>query len=85
MPEDTAEMIFDENWLPTDGLVNTISGENPIDEPAKDFDGNIESGVWNVMPHFRGDHGTPIGLMADKNETHKFYDNLTEMLISLED
>lgn len=85
VPENTAGMIFDENWLPTDGLVNTVSGENPIDEPAKKFDGNIESGVWNVMPTCRGDHGTPIGLMASKNETHAFYDNLTKMLISLED
>ncbi|MBR3589234.1 MAG: hypothetical protein IKL16_06685 [Clostridia bacterium] len=85
VPENTSGLIFDESWLPTDGLVNTVSGENPIDEPAKTFDGNIESGLWNVMPRCKGDHGTPIGLMADKDETHKFYDNLTEMLISLED
>lgn len=85
VPQNTAGMTFDESWLPTDGLVNTVSGENPIDEPAKAFDGNIESGIWNVMPRYKGDHGTPIGLMADKDETHKFYDNLTKMLISLED
>ena len=29
--------------------------------------------MWNVMPVSTGDHGTPIGLFADKDNTHKFY------------
>lgn len=74
----------DENWVSNDGLVNTISSQNPFDEPAKKFDGKIESGIWNVMPTQKGDHGTPIGLFSDKKETRLFYDKLTAMLISLE-
>lgn len=79
-PDDTSN----ENWIPNDGLVNTISAKNPFDEPARDFDGKIEKGVWNVMPTLVGDHGTPIGLFSKKKEVHAFYDELAEMLISLE-
>ncbi len=79
-PDDTTS----ENWIPNDGLVNTVSAKNPLDEPARDFDGKIEKGIWNVMPTLTGDHGTPIGLFSKKKEVHAFYDELTEMLISLE-
>lgn len=72
------------DWIQNDGLVNTVSAKNPFDEPAKDFDGKIETGIWNVMPTRVGDHGTPIGLFSKKSEVHAFYDELTEMLISLE-
>lgn len=79
-PDDSAN----ENWIANDGLVNTVSAKNPFDEPARDFDGKIEKGIWNVMPTRTGDHGTPIGLLSSKKEVHAFYDELTEMLISLE-
>lgn len=79
-PDDSAN----ENWIANDGLVNTVSAKNPFDEPARDFDGKIETGIWNVMPTLTGDHGTPIGLFSKKSEVHAFYDELTEMLISLE-
>ncbi len=75
---------YDDSWLANDGLVNTESGKNPYNEPAKEYDGKILPGVWNVMPTIVGDHGTPIGLFADKNKTHKFYDAFTDMLIDLE-
>lgn len=84
VPENSYGIEFDDSWLSNDGLVNTVSAKNPLDEPAKEFDGNIESGIWNVMPTLEGDHGTPIGLFADKNKVHAFYDEMTEMLISLE-
>lgn len=84
VPENTADITFTEDWALNDGLVNTVSAKNPIDEPAKDFDGTIEKGVWNVMPALTGDHGTPIGLFSSKKYVHNFYDELTEMLISLE-
>lgn len=83
-PEDSDNIDFDDSWLSNDGLVNTISAKNPFDEPAKEFDGNIKSGIWNVMPTEKGDHGTPIGLFSKKAEVHAFYDEMMEMLISLE-
>lgn len=57
-----------------DGLVDVASARHPSTEPFKDFDNNeILPGMWNVMPTRRGDHGTPIGLFSDKDDTRKFY------------
>lgn len=83
-PEDTAGIIFNDDWLSNDGLVNTVSAKNPFDEPSREFDGKIEKGIWNVMPTRVGDHGTPIGLFSNKEEVHSYYDELISMLISLE-
>ncbi len=78
-------IMYDGAWLANDALVNTESAKHPLDEPHKDFDAdNIEKGVWNVMPVEKGDHGTAIGLFADADETHAFYIELCEMLITLE-
>lgn len=84
VPESDCNFNFDKSWLANDGLVNTVSAQNPMDEPAKNFDGKAEIGLWNVMPVIKGDHGTPIGLFSDEGEFHKFYDNLTAILISTE-
>ena len=44
-------ILIDESWLPNDGLVNLVSAQYPFGEPHKDYDpGNIERGVWQVMP-----------------------------------
>lgn len=83
-PEDTFGIIFNDEWLSNDGLVNTASAKNPLDEPAREFDGEIVKGVWNVMPTRVGDHGTPIGLFSKKADVHALYDEMTEMLMSLE-
>ncbi|MBQ2904191.1 MAG: hypothetical protein IJE48_07320 [Clostridia bacterium] len=78
--------VYDGDWLANDALVNTESAKYPIDEPHKDFEsGNIEKGIWNVMPVERGDHGTAIGLFAPADETHEFYIELCEMLNALPD
>lgn len=59
-----------------DGLVDVESAKHPSTEPFKDFDRNdIRAGIWNVMPVSIGDHGTPIGLFASKEETRIFYNN----------
>lgn len=78
--------VYDGEWLANDALVNTESAKYPLDEPHVDYDSeNVETGVWNVMPVERGDHGTAIGLFADADETHEFYIELCEMLNELPD
>ncbi len=82
--DDESEKSFDESWLPNDGLVNVTSALYPEDDPYKNYnDENTEKGIWNVMPVQKGDHGTAIGLFADKKQTREFYDNLMKMLSSL--
>ncbi len=76
---------YDETWYANDALINTESAKYPFDEPHKDFDAKgIEQGVWQVMPVQKGDHGTAIGLFADKEQTQSFYLELCEMLNNLE-
>lgn len=84
LPENQYGLSFDDSWHENDGLVNTVSGRNPIDEPAKEYDGSIEPGVWNIMPTLICDHGEAAGLFANKNKLHGFYINLAEMLINTE-
>jgi len=44
-------VLIDDSWLPNDGLVNVVSARYPFGAPHKDYDpGNIEPGVWQVMP-----------------------------------
>jgi len=70
-----------------DGLVDLLSACCPPKEPYKVFskDENIEKGIWNIMPVHTGDHGTPIGLFADKNKTQQFYLEIIDLLKKSED
>lgn len=82
--DDETGETFDEKWLPNDGLVNVTSALYPENAPHTDYDSeNIKSGVWNVMPVQKGDHGTAIGLFADEIQTRLFYDDMIKMLSSL--
>ena len=75
----------DKNTDGNDGLVDVESAKHPSTEPFKEFDkDNIQAGVWNVMPVSTGDHGTPIGLFADKNKTHSFYNDHILLLHNVE-
>lgn len=69
-----------------DGLVDVSSAMFPKNEPHKPYssDDRLSPGVWNVMPVGKGDHGAPIGLLADKEATHKFYDDMIMLLLSVE-
>lgn len=80
-----SEKTFDESWLPNDGLVNVTSALYPEGNPHKWYEGEkAEKGIWNVMPVQKGDHGTAIGLFADKLQTRKFYNDIMKTLSSLE-
>lgn len=77
---------IDESWQPNDGLVSVVSAKYPTGDKYVDFDGdvkNIKKGIWNYMGTSEGDHGTVIGLNADTQKTHDFYDNLFSMIDSL--
>ncbi len=68
-----------------DGLVNLCSARYPSGDPHRDFDaGNIQPGVWNVMPVRHGDHGTAIGLKTDWEETKNFYLDILGLLEQVE-
>lgn len=76
---------IDEQWLENDGLVNVISARYPFDEGHIEYSEGISAapGIWNVMPLLPGDHGTVIGLNADRDKTRKFYDELFDMIENL--
>lgn len=72
-------------FVGNDGLVDVESAKHPSTEPFEDFNKeDIKAGIWNVMPVSVGDHGTPIGLFADKNETHLFYEKHISILSEIE-
>lgn len=74
-----------EEWLPNDGLVNTISALRPIDEISVDFDkNNIKNGIWNVMPIQDVDHMAFMGGLTNTDGTwlRAFYRQHMEYLNS---
>lgn len=82
--EEYGAIKLDKTWIDNDGLVNTVSARCPFDEPAKDFDGKAEKGIWNIMPTLICDHGMATGLLADKKKLQGSYINLSRMLMKLE-
>ena len=77
-------IVIDDSWLDNDGLVSVVSAQYPNGEKHVPLDvENIEKGVWNVAPTRDGDHGTVVGVNADREATHQFYDTLFEMFVQL--
>lgn len=65
--------ITDE-WLENDGLVNVISAKAPFNEPQTEYDEiNVEKGIWNVFPVYRGDHMSLQGGLMKKNNVYDLY------------
>ena len=77
-------IAIDKSWQPNDGLVNVVSALYPTGDPHVELDAAVpQKGVWNVAPVREGHHGTVIGLDADTDATHAFYDELFGMLDTL--
>ena len=78
-------IVIDETWQENDGLVSVVSARYPSGEDHIDYKSgnNFKTGVWYFMGTRKGHHGTVIGLQADTEETHKFYDDLFKMTDSL--
>lgn len=50
---------FGKEWQPNDGLVNTISALAPFNAPQTEYvntDGEIQKGIWYIMPVISGHH-----------------------------
>lgn len=75
---------IDESWRENDGLVNTISATAPFGAPSTDYvKGNVQQGVWNVMPTYDGDHMSLQGGMTKPNDVKGLYVEHLSMINSL--
>ena len=78
--------VIDESWQENDGLVNTISAMAPLGAPYTDFDPEeVETGVWQIMPSYHGDHMSLQGGMMKRNNIRPFYLELLETIDVLPD
>ena len=76
--------IIDESWQQNDGLVNTISAKAPSGAPSTDYtEGNVEKGIWNIMPVYDGDHMSLQGGLTKVNDVKGLYVDLLSMINSL--
>ena len=72
---------MDAEWMPNDGMVNTISSRYPLGAPHKEYNVNdISSGIWNVHPDLDDDHFSIIGsfLRPDPIGTRNFFRSFME-------
>jgi len=80
-----AGFVMDDEWRANDGLVNTVSARAPLGAPQKPLDrGNVEKGVWNIMPDLRADHSYFTGGFLRKQNPRPFYQELIDLLEGLD-
>ena len=80
-----AGYVMDDEWHANDGLVNTVSARAPFGAPQKPLDrGNVETGIWNVMPDLHADHSYFTGGFLKKQDPHPFFRDLVELLDNLD-
>ncbi|MBP5224316.1 MAG: hypothetical protein J6Z38_01875, partial [Lachnospiraceae bacterium] len=73
--------VIDASWRENDGLVNTVSAKAPLNAPSVPYErGNVQPGIWQLMPVFRGDHMSLQGGMMKKSVIRPFYRELLEMI-----
>jgi triacylglycerol lipase len=82
-------ILVDSSWQANDGLVNVVSAKYPFGDANKSFDaGNIETGVWQVMPAIENwDHIDFIGgfsKIGGADGVKDFYLDLAAMLDELD-
>ncbi len=68
----------DESWRANDGLVNTVSAMYPLSDPHCLFSETnpLETGIWNVLKTYDGDHMSLQGGMMIRNEVLPYYEKL---------
>lgn len=76
--------VVDESWLENDGLVNTASAAAPYGAPRTEYTpGEVEPGIWNIMPTVTGDHMCLQGGLFINNNVRLFYVDYFNMINSL--
>ena len=78
--------VFTSDWKENDGLVNTISSLAPSNSPSEKFPEtktSLQTGVWYIMPLYKGDHMSLQGGLTIKNKITGFYTNHLVMINSL--
>ena len=80
-----AGCVVDDAWHANDGLVNTISARAPFGVSQKPLErDHIEKGVWNVMPDLHADHGYFQGGFVVKHDPRPFFQDLMDLLATLD-
>lgn len=76
--------VIDESWQMNDGLVNTVSATAPFNAPQQPYnEGDVQKGIWNVMPTYDGDHMSLQGGITKRNDVRDFYTELLSMINKL--
>lgn len=66
--------VIDESWLKNDGLVNTVSALAPSSAPSTEYNElNVQTGIWNIMPIYDGDHMSLQGGLMKTNNVKDLY------------
>lgn len=79
------------DWLPNDGLVNTISAKAPFNAPRKAFKpgstdlGILRPGVWNIFPTQVTDHMSMAGGLLNKVDILPLYLQFMTTINELDD
>lgn len=67
-------IVYDKSWLNNDGVVNTISTVAPFGQPQQKYDEyDLQPGIWNIMPTYRGDHAAIIGGLTKRSDVTDYY------------
>lgn len=56
-----AYRVLGSDWLPNDGVVNTISMKAPFGAPVREYDGTARKGWWNHLGQIQADHWDVVG------------------------
>ncbi len=76
--------VIDESWRQNDGLVNTVSAKAPTGAPSKEYEeGNVQKGIWNIMPTYDGDHMSLQGGLTKINDVKDLYVELLSLINKL--
>ena len=75
--------VIDASWQMNDGLVNTKSAMAPFGAPQQPLDrGNIQPGVWNILPTHEGDHMSLMGGLTKTHPVRELYLDFLQLVTS---
>ena len=85
--DDLKKYGFSEEWLPNDGLVNTVGLSAPLNEPFIDWNPTVQirPGIWYNMPVEDKDHMSWMGFGEKTTELYRYYENMLNLFRFLPD